>query len=158
MARTPLVRHTGLQRAAPLARGGPLVRSKPIADRRTTPRLVVVDLVDGIGEGIARKRVKARSGLKCEIRLLGCYRIALDWHHRKNRSQGGLWQASNGLHICRFCHSAVTNTNGNRALYEANGWLVPSHLVPADVPVLLPTGRTVWLDDDGRYLPERGAA
>lgn len=155
---TPLQRTGGLARHTELARGGPLARNHPLAARRSTPRLVAVDLAEGIGEGVAKDRVSLRSGGWCEIQLTGCFGRALDWHHRLRDGQGGLWQASNGLHVCRFCHMAVTNTNGHRAEYEANGWLVRTRVVPADVPVLLPTGRTVWLDDDGRYLDERGAA
>ena len=158
LERTPFVRNTELHRGGPLARSGALARSTPLAARRTTPRLVVADQQDGIGEDVAKGRVKRRSLGCCEIQIAGCFGRALDWHHRLRDGQGGLWQASNGLHVCRWCHMAVTNTNGHRAEYEANGWLVRTRIVPADVAVLLPSKRRVWLDDRGRYLDERGAA
>lgn len=65
----------------------------------------------------------------CEIRLLGvCTGQATDWHHRKNRSQGGLWTPSNGLDLCHACHMTITNT---RAIYFELGWLVSREDDPA---------------------------
>jgi hypothetical protein len=115
-----------------------------------------------VGEGSARKMVRARSGGRCEIQIAGiCLGNAMSFHHRKNRSQRGIWSASNGLDLCgdgvRGCHGAVTNTNGRRAEFEANGWIVPSHRIPAEVPVLLATDVRVLLDDVGDYLPVRAA-
>jgi hypothetical protein len=154
LTRTELRRRTPLQRTPFAAHGSGLARNAPIRQKRATARATSQD---GVGEGLARDRVKARSGGWCEIQLPGCFGRATDWHHRLRDGQGGLWQASNGLHLCRFCHGAVTNTNGHRAEYEANGWLVPTRAVPAEVPVLLPTGRRMWLDDVGDYLSVRAA-
>lgn len=105
-------------------------------------------------ERTGRPLVVARSGGWCEIRMDGvCLGRASDWHHRKNRSQGGRWLASNGLHACRACHYAVTNTEGHRAEYEDKGWIVPGQVDPHTVPALIHTatlGHTyVLLDDDG---------
>lgn len=57
------------------------------------------------GERRARRLVYRRSGGWCEA----CDRRAgAEWHHRINRSQGGLWCPSNGLHLCIPCHTYVT--------------------------------------------------
>lgn len=121
-----------------MKRGGPLQRKpKPGAHA-------------GVNE--ARRLVKARSGGFCEIHMMGCYNLATDWHHRKLRSQGGKWEAVNGLHACRFCHEAVTNTRGHRKEYETNGWLVSRESDPASTEVLLwHQGRQDWflLKEDG---------
>ncbi|WP_035975507.1 HNH endonuclease [Kutzneria albida] len=86
------------------------------------------------GENRAREIVYARSGRVCER----CSNArATEWHHRKNRSQGGKWCANNGLDLCAPCHLDVTNTNGKRAEYEDKGWIVPSHRDPAAVPALI---------------------
>ena len=152
------MRRTGFTAAA-----STLVRQAPIKPRGCKPkRKPDAEASEWVGEARARDAVAGRSGGLCEIRLRGCFGRALDWHHRLLKGQGGLWQASNGLHLCRWCHEAVTNTRGNRATYEQNGWLIPANtvpaIVPADVPVLLPSGQRVFLDDVGDYLPERGAA
>lgn len=111
------------------------------------------------GETRARRQVLARAcGLGavplCEI-CGAAY--GTDFHHRRNRSQGGLWTPSNGLQLCREHHAMVTDTGGRRAEFEASGWIVPSHADPARVPVLAchwPTGRRwVLLDPNGTTVP-----
>lgn len=105
------------------------------------------------GESRARRLVRARSQGLCEIAIPDlCAHLATDWCHRRNRSQGGRWLASHGLHGCRPCHRATTNTDGRRAEYEANGWVLRRHQDPASTPVLI-RGRFVLLDDNGGYLP-----
>lgn len=144
LARTPFKSHsTSLQRSAPIQQRGA---------RKTKADKAAECLEKLIGEGIAKEIVGGRSGGWCEIRLPGCYGQALDWHHRQNRTQGGLWQASNGIHGCRFCHEQITNTRGNRALYEEHGWIVPSRVVPGSVKTLIHyQGQHTWflLHDDG---------
>lgn len=162
-------RRSSLQRKTPMPQGGKQLRrtpfpthngsspqrSAPIQQRRSRktkadkaaecPELL-------IGEDIAKEITAGRSGGWCETRLFGCFGRALDWHHRRNHGQGGLWQASNGLHICRRCHEKITNTNGQRALYEFYGWIVPSRTLPAGVKTLIHCryGHTwVFLDDSG---------
>jgi hypothetical protein len=100
-------------------------------------------------ENRARELVYARSLGMCEIQLDGCTQLASDWHHRQNRSQLGKWTASNGLHLCRHCHSKVTDTQGNRRFYEQRGWIVRSGVDPAEVPVVLWPCGLVYLQDDG---------
>lgn len=95
-------------------------------------------------EAKARKAVYCRSMLMFETDWPMCEVCGLrgkdSWHHRKNRSKGGLWEPDNGLAVCgdgtRGCHGALTNTNGRRNEYEVNGWIVPSWKNPADVAVL----------------------
>lgn len=152
------LRTTPLERRTPLQRGGPLERHTPMPQRRVRPRLaVVVEVNPDIGEDIAKERVRARSGGWCEIRLPGCFVRALDWHHRLRDGQGGLWQASNGLDSCRWCHMAVTNTNGRYAEYVDAGWIVPRRytldvsLLPASVSVVLAGVGRVLLNDAGGY-------
>jgi hypothetical protein len=146
MKRTPLKRKTGIK-ATPAARMTARTRAKK-QTRKYDP-----------AEKPAREAVYSRSGGNCEIRLRGvCTGQGQEWHHRKNRSQGGPWSASNGLHACRKCHAAVTDT---RPEYKAAGWCVEQWQVPAEVPVLIPFG-WVLLDDHGCFTPslpfEEGAA
>jgi hypothetical protein len=108
-------------------------------------------------EESARDLVYQRSHGVCEIQLPGvCLGRATNWHHRQGRGQGGEWRASNGLHVCGSgttgCHGAVTNTNGRRAEYVRNGWIVGRNQDPAKVSaVVWPVGR-VFLLDTGSYL------
>lgn len=113
------------------------------------------------GQAAAEKRgrdlVYPRSGGWCEIQLAGvCAGRACQWHHRLNRSQGGTWAASNGLHVCVPCHVYVTD--GERAEAKAKGWAVaPGITPPAAVPVLR-RGQWVLLDDEGGFAAVEGSA
>lgn len=118
-------------------KGSALRSSKPSATGETQPAKPRRSMGKHVGVNKARELVKARSGGQCEIHMLGCYVQATDWHHRVRQSQGGKWHVQNGLHACRFCHEAVTNTRGHRPEYEANGWMVHSRQDPATVEVLL---------------------
>lgn len=119
------MKRSRLTRKTPMPRGS--LRSKPSASGGKKP------CKPGTHAGVnkARGLVKERSGGDCEIRMLGCHGTATDWHHRLRQSQGGKWHVQNGLHLCRFCHEAVTNTRGHREEHERKGWLVPSHEDPA---------------------------
>lgn len=158
MKRTELRRGGHLTRTGFLPRGAAgLERRTPIAPRRAKPR-ARVDLPDGIGEGIARKLVSLRSGGWCEMRVFGyCLGGATNWCHRKAKGQGGLWQASNGVAGCgsgsRGCHGWC---HSYPAEARQLGWMLLSTEDPAEVPMRLHDGRTVWLNDKGLYLPKRG--
>jgi hypothetical protein len=108
-----------------------------------------------MNEGLARRIVYARSGGLCEPRIpdAGCTGLGAQWHHRKRRSQGGLWTPSNGLHICLSCHDYVTNTDGNYDACLAAGWVVQQHDDPAAVAALIHTitlgHGLILLDDEG---------
>lgn len=87
-----------------------------------------------------------RSDGWCEVCGL---EYATNAHHRKNRSQGGVDQLSNLLHVCGSgttgCHGDIT-VNPAKS-YEA-GWSVRSHADPASVAVVY-RGQRVILDDLG---------
>lgn len=107
-------------------------------------------------ETSARELVYARSGGDCEVRIPGvCLGRATNWHHRRNKSQGGLWLPSNGLHLCGSgttgCHGWITHEPSKS--YEL-GWSIRGHQPPADVEVLY-RGQLVRLDDAGgiEFIP-----
>jgi len=85
---------------------------------------------------------------------------ATNWHHRKNKGQGGAWDAANGLHCCGTgstgCHGLITI---NPALAKERGWSVSAYADPADVPVWLANRGWHYLTADGGTTPlERKAA
>lgn len=87
------------------------------------------------GERRARRIVAARSGGWCEA----CdRRVAAEWHHRVNRSQGGRWCPANGLHLCSPCHTWVSH---HPVSAMARGW----HLDPCENPARA----RVWLARHG---------
>lgn len=95
-----------------------------------------------------RELLTDRSAGFCEI----CYFArATNWHHRKNRSQGGGNELSNAMHLCGSgttgCHGMVTE---NPALAYENGWSVRSGFDPKTVPVNR-MGDWVLLDDNGNF-------
>lgn len=83
----------------------------------------------------ARKIVTARDGGMC----VKCHRVhpiyGVNWDHRKRRSQGGLWAASNGQLLCGSgtigCHGWVTQ---NPAKAAVEGWSVPAWADPLTYP------------------------
>ncbi|CAL9605400.1 hypothetical protein SUDANB95_05478 [Actinosynnema sp. ALI-1.44] len=108
-----------------------------------------------MSESRARPLVYGRSVGRCEPQIpgVGCTGWGAEWHHRLRRSQRGLWLPSNGLHVCRPCHAAVTRPTDRKTEFEAAGWIVPPWADPASVPVLIHTHTLghalVLLDDDG---------
>ena len=94
----------------------------------------------------ARRLVRERSGGICEI--CGAAR-ATNYQHRQNRSQAGVWSASNGLDVCG---SGTTGDHGYIHAHPAEsyerGWSVHSWDNPAEVPVQTALG-WVLLDNDG---------
>lgn len=91
-----------------------------------------------------RDLLRIRSQGVCEICGVA---IATNWHHRKNRSQGGAHDLSNALHLCGSgttgCHGMVTE---HPIKAFDNGWSVRSRFRPADV-IVKRQGEWVWLDD-----------
>lgn len=150
--RTPLLPKQPLKRIP--ATGSSWVqpkRSKPLTTKPKAPTKEEKD-----GREVVKQRSLVGEVRMCEITIPGvCTGRATDFHHRKNRSQGGTWEPVNGLAACRRCHSTVTDT---RAEYYANGWCVESHQDPAEIPVLY-RGRWGRLTDDGGLTPvEKGKA
>lgn len=102
-----------------------------------------------------RETLRARSLGVCE--LCGAA-TATNFHHRKNRSQGGKNNLANALHLCGSgttgCHGLVTQ---HPADAYTNGWSVRSGFDPATVPVKR-MGRWVLLDDHGCVIPAKESA
>lgn len=122
----PLARKTGIKAKSGLKPATKKMRVAPKYDPTVQP---------------ARDLLRARSMGFCEI---DGKNEATDWHHRMNRSVLGKWDASNGLHLCRLCHTTVTETKPE---WFANGWCVKSWDNPADIPVLLFDGWALLADD-----------
>ncbi|WP_369122934.1 HNH endonuclease [Nocardia farcinica] len=83
-----------------------------------------------------------------------------DPHHRTPRGMGGTRDArinrlSNLVALCRPCHDWV-ESHRSRSIVE--GWLVPRHLDPADVPVSSRIHGRVLLADDGSVVSVGGDA
>lgn len=71
--------------------------------------------------------------------------------HRKARGQGGTNSMSNLITLCGSATSAGCHFLAEQRSPEmlARGIVVPSHEDPASVPLVLWTGRRVYLDDEG---------
>jgi hypothetical protein len=103
------------------------------------------------GEATGRKIVAARAGGQCEIWIPGeCTGVPHEWSHRKNRSQGGSWAASNGAYVCHACHVFITE---HPSIAYTNGWLVRQAYDQRVIPFRLRQTRLVLLDNLGEYLP-----
>lgn len=88
---------------------------------------------DKFPEAEGRRIVEERSGGACEA----CRSpFGTDWAHRKGRAQGGTWEPSNGLFLCRTCHSWC---HANPALARERGLIVKGSREPKEVPVRLLT-------------------
>lgn len=124
---TPLKTRTGLSRARFLNRN-PMARKRPQVTSE---------------ERKARKLLRARSGGECELH--GGH-SATEAHHRQNRSQGGQWDVANLMHLCHDAHVFVTV---NPQAAREQGWAVPSHRDPAQVPVWLAGRGYVLLTEHG---------
>lgn len=80
-------------------------------------------------------------------------------HHRRPRGNGGTARPetnypSNLLLLCPVCHEdGKTGVESQRAAARLAGWLVPQHIDPATVPVVLHGPRLVYLTTDGHYSP-----
>lgn len=89
---------------------------------------------------------------------------ALSWDHRQNRSQGGMWAASNGQLLCGTgttgCHGWKTE---NPQEARTSGFAVPGWARPWEWPAYRQTalgGRWCLYGDDGlvMFITEREAA
>ena len=82
--------------------------------------------------------------------------FGVNFDHRKNRSQGGIWSASNGQLLCGSgtvgCHGYMTQ-HPAEAIRE--GWAVPSYANPAEWPARrMVHGHLIWVlyDDGGGWV------
>jgi hypothetical protein len=124
-------------------RGGRIKSKRPTADARRA-------------EESARLKVWARCSQPHGVaRCEKCgEQPPTDFHHRKNRSQGGGWSAENGMALDRDCHRWITE---NPELAARMGWTVRSHEDEALVPCSR-FGEYVILLADGGFEPVEGAA
>lgn len=142
LRRTPITRKTPMPRVGKQAKRPPMVKARR---QPVTPEV-----------RRARRLVYARSefnGVRvCEL----CFcRRATNYQHRKNKSQCSpdeMWVASNGIDVCGSgttgCHGRIHSHPEEAMRY---GWMVPSHLDPAVVPVFLRQYGWVLLDADGGW-------
>lgn len=108
-------------------RRSPLPRPRrPLRARRPVPGQVERDALDA---------VESRSQGDCETR---CGRPGSDWSHRVGKAQGGPWCPSNGLLLCRWCHSWC-HRHPEHAV--AAGLMLLSGSDPTVCPVWLPARR-----------------
>jgi hypothetical protein len=101
-------------------------------------------------EKAARALVRQRSGGYCEMRLAGCWDVAMDFSHRIGRGVGGRWAASNGLDACRMCHNWC---HMRPAEAKDLGLMLESWQDPTVVPVAYQNAGFVVLDDLGYLWP-----
>lgn len=94
-----------------------------------------------------RELVKERSGNHCERCCRVFYRLSV--HHRRKRSQGGLWTASNCVRLCgdgtTGCHGWV---EANPTAAHTEGFHIRRGEDTELTPVLY-RGRMAFLDDVG---------
>lgn len=96
-------------------------------------------------EATARRLLRTRSGGLCE----GCARAeASEWAHRVRRNVGP-WCPTNGLDLCRACHSwAHLHPRGARL----KGWLLRATDDPGLEPVFMARWGYVLLTHDGGLI------
>lgn len=108
------------------------------------------------GEARTRELVAERSGGWCEI--CGVER-ADSVHHRRNRSQGGPWTASNCVAACgdgtRKCHGWATNHPKDAA---TEGFHLEHGDDPLTTPIISGLHGIVLLADDGSLKKFGGAS
>jgi hypothetical protein len=103
-----------LQRRTPLKRGAPLKRTAFKPKRKTSKFEFTPE---------AKAEMRARSHGACEAGTILCHGKATLFHHIKRRSQRGKGVASNGMHLCHWCHVWIHDHTGDS--YE-RGWLIRS--------------------------------
>lgn len=143
------MKRTGLQRKTPLRATKPIKRVSIVPGKSTVnpTRMKPWRPTKTTEETLGRKIVSERADEHCE--RCGLQSDALEWHHRRNRSQGGLWDPANGMALDRACHHFVTV---NPEASDKPGWTVLNGEDPRTKPVLY-RGRWVLLDNDGRVFP-----
>lgn len=103
-------------------------------------RQIIHDRAEGVCEAMLPEVCRGSQGLQ--------------WHHRKNRSQGGMGDPENCLLVCLWCHEHIGHNP--RVSYE-KGWLVKMSKDPGDVHVTY-RGRVVLLDRVGGYEIKEGGS
>lgn len=104
-----------------------------------------------VSERSCRKLVYERSEQFCERCCNGSRPLSV--HHRKKRSQGGLWTAENCVLLCghgtRGCHGWVEH---NPAFAHADGFHVRPWEEPCDRPLHWRKTRWVYLMENGSMI------
>lgn len=98
-----------------------------------------------------RELVFARSKGYCEKCGL---RLPEGWalHHRKLKSRGGKDEVSNFVALHHECHNLGTDSVHNNPCWaDQLGLMVGSWQEPIEVPLTLPDGSHVILDNEGNY-------
>lgn len=145
IARTGLVRKTGLNTYSTLAPGQALKRtlSAPKPARDTGPTTAV------------RELVYERADRRCE--RCGTASGPFNVHHRTGRGMGGTSNpaANSTVNLVLVCGSGTTGCHGEIESHRrdalADGWLVPRTADPANAPVKIWSVGWVQLLADGHY-------
>lgn len=145
LRRTGIKRGTShLKRSAKLKSTGLIGREKALKPVRRS-----MSPEEKFGKDTVDARATVGEYVLCEIVLPGCVRYGSDWHHRRNKGQGGPWDPANGLKVCRRCHDQVTDTDPE---WNYNGWWLVYGENPLTKPVLR-RGEWVLLDNVGGSVP-----
>lgn len=149
----PLQRRTGLGRGTKeLKRGTRLARHTELCSTATKPkRQRDTGPSKKLKDQLKTKRAKG----VCE-RCAG--RGRLDVHHRRARKMGGtkrpeINDPSNLLVLCRSCHHAITDSQGNRPTYEFEGLLIREDGRDTTTVKVLLAGGWFLLDNQGAKTP-----
>jgi len=137
MKRTPLTRKARLVTRSVLKRTSKLVARRPVRSPE---------------EVLTRAAVGERGGFLLCI----CCGVepGTDFHHRQSRGTSGPgWRPSNGIELCRPCHSHVTD---HPAWSYRRGLMVKSTEDTLAVPVWVHGGGWWFLDDEGGMRPAAG--
>lgn len=101
-----------------------------------------------------RGRVYKRSRGACERCFVGIPEDGFECHHRKLRSRGGEDTVINCVALCDRCHGHI---HAHPAQSTEEGWMVPSHANPAQVPVWR-FGAWERLTEEGCWQQAKSAA
>lgn len=146
LKRTGIKRGTSqLKRSGPLKSKGLIGRGKALKSVRPkrTPE-------EDNGKDVVDDRATTDEGeLVCELWLPRCTWYGTDWHHRRNKGQGGPWDPGNGLKACRSCHDQVTDTDPE---WSYRGWWLEHGEDWLTKPVFR-RHRWVLLDNEGGATP-----
>jgi hypothetical protein len=78
-------------------------------------------------------------------------------HHRKLKSRGGKDAVANLMWVHHGCHNMASDSiHANPALAADKGWMVSSWDEPENAPLVLPGGRVVLLQENGKITVPKG--
>jgi hypothetical protein len=110
-------------------------------------------LITRMGEKSCRAIVYERAERFCERCCRGG--PVLTVHHRRKRSQGGLWTPGNCVLVCGSgttgCHGWIEH---NPVFARAEGFHVQPWVNPLEVSVFWRMSQWVFLDDDGNLIDD----